>query len=189
MHKFNMSFVFHFYILGLTSWKWINPWTERLGIWEPFKMKLIRGLQSWTLGGRNGARAIQFVYSFLGGKGLGIQQGITVWGWFAQIKERAPISSSVWEQWCRFIYFMLLWVWTMTSVYLFYVALSFQLGLLWLLGTCLHYQPMIMTIISKISHWVNSYWLSHFVSHEVHMWTSPKNGWENDMNSYMPGNK
>ena len=25
MHKFNMNFAFHFYILGLTSWIWTNP--------------------------------------------------------------------------------------------------------------------------------------------------------------------
>ena len=30
MHKFNMSFVFHFYILRLTSWIWTNPLTEGL---------------------------------------------------------------------------------------------------------------------------------------------------------------
>ena len=48
MHKFNMSYVFPFYILRLTSWIWTNPSTERLKIWEPFKMNLIRGLQSWT---------------------------------------------------------------------------------------------------------------------------------------------
>ena len=30
MRKFSMSFVFHFYILGLTSWIWTNPSTERL---------------------------------------------------------------------------------------------------------------------------------------------------------------
>ena len=37
--EFNMSFVFHFYILGLTSWIQTNP----------SKTKLIWGLQSWTL--------------------------------------------------------------------------------------------------------------------------------------------
>ena len=31
MHQFNMSFVLHFYILGLTSWIWTNPskWNSR----------------------------------------------------------------------------------------------------------------------------------------------------------------
>ena len=61
MRKFNMSFVFHFYILGFTYWIWTNPITKRVEVWEPFKMKLICpftrwpimqkvwGLQSWTL--------------------------------------------------------------------------------------------------------------------------------------------
>ena len=49
MHRFNMSFVFHFYILRLTPGIWTSPSTERLKIWEPFKMKLIWGLQSWPL--------------------------------------------------------------------------------------------------------------------------------------------
>ena len=32
MHKFNMSFVFQFYNLGLTSWIWTNPSTEELNL-------------------------------------------------------------------------------------------------------------------------------------------------------------
>ena len=49
MHKFNMSFVFQLCILRLTSWIWTNPSTERAEIWEPFKMKLVWGFQSWIL--------------------------------------------------------------------------------------------------------------------------------------------
>ena len=45
MHKFNMNFVCRFYILGLTSWIWTSSSTERPKFWEPFKMKLIWGLQ------------------------------------------------------------------------------------------------------------------------------------------------
>ena len=41
--------VLHSYILGLTSWIWTNPSTEKTKIWKPFKMKCIWGLQSWTL--------------------------------------------------------------------------------------------------------------------------------------------
>ena len=37
MHKINMSFVFHFYILGLTSWIWNNPSTEKLKFESPSK--------------------------------------------------------------------------------------------------------------------------------------------------------
>ena len=47
MHKFSMSFVFHFYIFGSTSWIWTNPSTEWLIFESPFKMKLMWGLQSW----------------------------------------------------------------------------------------------------------------------------------------------
>ena len=36
MHTFNMSFVFHFYILGLTSWIWTNPSTEELKFESPW---------------------------------------------------------------------------------------------------------------------------------------------------------
>ena len=52
MHKFNMSLIFYFYILRLTSWVWTDPFNWIAEIWEPFKMKLIWGLQSWTLKGR-----------------------------------------------------------------------------------------------------------------------------------------
>ena len=34
---FNMNFVFHFYILGLTSWIWSNPSTEQLKFESPSK--------------------------------------------------------------------------------------------------------------------------------------------------------
>ena len=37
MHKFNVSFVFHFYILRLTSWIWANPSTEILEFENPSK--------------------------------------------------------------------------------------------------------------------------------------------------------
>jgi len=50
MHKFNMNYVFHFY---LNSWIDVldlnQPFNWRSEFWEPFKMKLIWGLQSWTL--------------------------------------------------------------------------------------------------------------------------------------------
>ena len=49
MRKFNMNFVFHFYILGLMSWIWTDPSTEGLKFVSPSKMKLIWGLQSWPL--------------------------------------------------------------------------------------------------------------------------------------------
>jgi hypothetical protein len=50
MHKLNTSFVLHFYILRSTSWIWTNPSTDAMKFEiEPFKMKLVRGLQSWTL--------------------------------------------------------------------------------------------------------------------------------------------
>jgi hypothetical protein len=45
MHKFNMSFVYSWIdILDLNQ-----PFSWIAEIWEPFKMKLIWGLQSWTL--------------------------------------------------------------------------------------------------------------------------------------------
>ena len=49
MHTLNMSFEFHFYILELTSWIWTRPFNWKAEIWEPFKMKLIWEVQSWTL--------------------------------------------------------------------------------------------------------------------------------------------
>ena len=47
MHKFNMSFIFHFYILRWMSWILTNPSIEGLKFKSP--LKLLRGLQSWTL--------------------------------------------------------------------------------------------------------------------------------------------
>lgn len=44
-----MSFVFHFYVLGLTSMDSNPPFDRRAETWEPFEMKLIQGLRSWTL--------------------------------------------------------------------------------------------------------------------------------------------
>ena len=44
-HNLIMSFVFHFYILIRLN----EPFTWRTEMWEPFKMRLIWGLQSWTL--------------------------------------------------------------------------------------------------------------------------------------------
>ena len=35
MHKCNMSFIFHFYTLGLTCWIWTNPSTETLKFESP----------------------------------------------------------------------------------------------------------------------------------------------------------
>jgi hypothetical protein len=37
IQKFNMRFVFHFYILRLTPWIWTNPSTERLKLESPSK--------------------------------------------------------------------------------------------------------------------------------------------------------
>ena len=43
MHKFNMSFVFHFCILGLKSWIWTNSSTERLKYESPSKWNSYEG--------------------------------------------------------------------------------------------------------------------------------------------------
>ena len=43
MQKFKMNFVFHFYILGLTSWIWINPSIEELRIETPSKWNSYEG--------------------------------------------------------------------------------------------------------------------------------------------------
>ena len=50
MHKFNMSFVFHFYILGLTSWIWTSPSTERLKFESPSKWNSYESfnLEHWS---------------------------------------------------------------------------------------------------------------------------------------------
>ena len=37
MHKYNMSLISHFYILGLTSWIWTDPLTEELKNESPSK--------------------------------------------------------------------------------------------------------------------------------------------------------
>ena len=49
MHKFNMSFVFHFHILELTSWIWTNPLTEGLKFESPSKWNSFEGfnLEHW----------------------------------------------------------------------------------------------------------------------------------------------
>ena len=49
MHKFNMSFVFHFYILGLTSWIWTSLSTEGLKFESPSKWNAHVGfnLEHW----------------------------------------------------------------------------------------------------------------------------------------------
>ena len=49
MHKFNMSFVFRFYILGLMSWIWTNPSTEALKFKSPSKWNSYEGfdLEDW----------------------------------------------------------------------------------------------------------------------------------------------
>ena len=45
MHKFGISFLYSWiYVLDLNQ-----PLKWRAEIWEPFKMKLIQGIQSWTL--------------------------------------------------------------------------------------------------------------------------------------------
>ena len=49
MHKFNMSFVFPFYILGLMSWIWTSPSLERLKFENPSKWNSYEGfnLDHW----------------------------------------------------------------------------------------------------------------------------------------------
>ena len=42
-------FVFHFYILGLTSWIWSSLFNWTTKFWEPLKIKLIWGLRSWPM--------------------------------------------------------------------------------------------------------------------------------------------
>ena len=44
MHQFNTSFVFHFYILGLTSWIWTDPSTGELNYESPSKWNSYEGL-------------------------------------------------------------------------------------------------------------------------------------------------
>jgi hypothetical protein len=50
MHKCYMSYVFHFYILGLMSWIWTNPSIERLKFENPSKWNWYEGfnLEHWT---------------------------------------------------------------------------------------------------------------------------------------------
>ena len=43
MHKFNVSLVFHFYVLRLTSWIWTNPSTEGLKFESPSKWNSYAG--------------------------------------------------------------------------------------------------------------------------------------------------
>ena len=43
MHEFRMSFVFHFYVLRLTSWIWTGPSTEELKFESPSKRKSYEG--------------------------------------------------------------------------------------------------------------------------------------------------
>ena len=43
MHKLYRNFVFHFYILELTSWIWTHPSTWSTKIWEPSKWKSCEG--------------------------------------------------------------------------------------------------------------------------------------------------
>ena len=49
MHKFNMNFIFHFYILGLTSWIWTNRSTKELKFESPSKWDSYEGfnLDHW----------------------------------------------------------------------------------------------------------------------------------------------
>ena len=49
MYKFNMSFVFHFYILGLTPWIWTSSSTEELNFESPSKWNSYEGfnLEHW----------------------------------------------------------------------------------------------------------------------------------------------
>ena len=43
MHKFNMRFIFHFYILGLMSWIWTSPSTKGLKFESPSKWNSYEG--------------------------------------------------------------------------------------------------------------------------------------------------
>ena len=51
MHKFNMSFIFQFYILGLTSWIRTNALIEGLKFENPWKWNLYEGFDLRTLAG------------------------------------------------------------------------------------------------------------------------------------------
>jgi hypothetical protein len=52
MHKFNTSsFLFHFFILTLTSWIRTNPWVERLKFESPSKWNSYEDLNLKTLAG------------------------------------------------------------------------------------------------------------------------------------------
>ena len=53
MHKFNTSFVFHFLYSWIDVLDLNQPFNWRVEIWEPFKMELKWGLQSWTLVGQS----------------------------------------------------------------------------------------------------------------------------------------
>ena len=50
MHKFNMSFVFHFYVFGLMSWIWTSPSAEALKFGSPSKWNSYEGfnLEHWV---------------------------------------------------------------------------------------------------------------------------------------------
>ena len=48
-NKFNMGFVFHFYIFGATSWIWTNPSAEGLKFESPSKWNAYEGFKFWTL--------------------------------------------------------------------------------------------------------------------------------------------
>ena len=43
VHKFNLSFVFHFYVLGIDVLDLNQPFNCSVEIREPFKVKLIGG--------------------------------------------------------------------------------------------------------------------------------------------------
>ena len=50
MHKFDMNFVFHFYVLRSTSWIWTNPSTEELKFENPSQWNWYKGfnLECWS---------------------------------------------------------------------------------------------------------------------------------------------
>ena len=48
MHKFNMSFCVSFLYSWIDILNLNQPFNWKAEIWEPFKIKLIWGLQSWT---------------------------------------------------------------------------------------------------------------------------------------------
>lgn len=94
MHKICMSF----YILGLKSWIWIQPFNWRGEIWEAFKMKLLRGLNLEQWGQRIERQTFKQIWGRLRSDGGG-------GGWGSGPDERArptwqahEARKRVWEK-------------------------------------------------------------------------------------------